>query len=523
MTKHSFVLSLFLIISVGVNALNNNAKADIFRLDEALAQRQSFEAEKRHLIDSLDNAVSVSDKPFEIYKKLYLEYRTYNYDTALIYVKNMQTEATINQRPEVNLYQAFVFMSGGLFKEASDILESWSSSDSVLQNEYMITYSRLLWDMADNAGGEIADRYNSEGNRLIRQYISRISPADTISYWYSRALLDLREHNYERSIQRCQFAMSASQSTVHQRAIMSSTLAYLYRLTGDDNAALSAYIEAAICDIKSLTYETVALQNIAELLFNANETSLADKYIHIALQDAKRYHARHRQVSIAQTLPIIEEQQLTIFRRQQFLAWGLLAVVAALLVISVGALFLLQRKNKALLAARLTISTINQNLVEANKIKEELLGTLLVGQSQYLNAVSQYQQDVRQSVSSRQWNKLLTIPKQADARIQRLALDRQLDNLLLSLYPTFVSDLNALMQPDKIILLKKGELLNTQMRIFALIRLGIQHNEVIAEILDCSINTVYSYKTRIIAQSRFSNDDFYQALMQIPSFSSSEK
>ena len=113
----------------------------------------------------------------------------------------------------------------------------------------------------------------------------------------------------------------------------------------------------------------------------------------------------------------------------------------------------------------------------------------------------------------------MSIPKRADARLQRTQLDRQLDTMLLNLYPTFVEDINALLRSAEPIVLKKDELLNAQLRIFALIRLGITQNEVIAEILDYSINTVYSYKTRVIAQSDLSPEAFYAALMQIPSFS----
>ena len=103
--------------------------------------------------------------------------------------------------------------------------------------------------------------------------------------------------------------------------------------------------------------------------------------------------------------------------------------------------------------------------------------------------------------------------------MQRTVLDHQIDTIFLSLYPTFVQDFNALLRPEEQIVLKKEELLNAQLRIFALIRLGITHNEVIAQILDYSINTVYSYKTRVIAASNLSPDAFYAALMQIPSFS----
>ena len=162
---------------------------------------------------------------------------------------------------------------------------------------------------------------------------------------------------------------------------------------------------------------------------------------------------------------------------------------------------------------------MNRNLLEANKLKEELLGTLLSSRSQYINAVQHYQQSVKQNAVNRQWSELLTVPKSADARLQRTVLDRQIDTVFLSVYPTFVRDFNMLLKPSERIVLKNDELLNAQLRIFALIRMGVNHNEVIAEILDYSINTVYNYKTRVIASSSLSQEEFYQALMQIPSFS----
>ena len=467
---------------------------------------------------------ALQDNAFYTYRELVEEYKSYNYDTALIYTRFMELEASPEQIPEVQLERAFVYLSGGMFKEASDILDHWdrqSATDSLLL-EYYIAHTRLLWDLADNSGGELGETYNAEGIRMNRLLQKHLLPSDTARYWYGLAVMDLREGNYAQSIERCRMSLSATQPSVHFQAITASTLAHLYRLTGDNEAALHYYIEAAVCDILSSTYETVALRNIAELLFEAGETQMADKYIHLAMQDAQRYHARHRQVGIAQSLPIIEEQMLSKIRSQQHLAYGLLAAVLVLLLIGIAGIIILVRKNKTVRSARLTIDRMNRNLLEANKLKEELLGTLLVGQLQYLNAVQQYQQEVKQHAVNRQWSALLSIPKQADAHLQRAVLDRQLDSMLLSLYPTFVQDFNALLRPGEQLPLKKDELLNAQLRIFALIRLGITHNEIIAEILDYSINTVYSYKTRVIAQSDLAPDAFYAALMQIPSFSRKE-
>ena len=513
------------------NALNTNVKQELKTLEQALSQRPWIEEQKRVKIDSLNRAAALSSAPYEIYKQLYEEYRSYNYDTALLYVRFMEREATSDRQPEVQLSRAFVYLSGGLFKEASDILEQpalafhlspfafhlspFAFQPTDLTREYLTTRVRLLWDLADNAGGEIGETYNAEGLRLNREQQRYLSPADTAQYWYSAAMIDLREGNYPRAIERLQVSLAATQPSVHYRAMVASTLAYAYRMTGNNDAALHYYIDAAVSDIRSSTYETVALRNIAEILFEDGETTLADRYIHLAMQDATRYHARHRQVSIAQSLPIIEERMMSLIRQQQRIAWILLIVVAILLALGIAAIGMLIRKNRAVHAAQDTIDRMNHSLMEANKLKEELLGTLLTSRSQFIAAVGQYQQDVKQHAVNRRWSELMSVPKNADAHMQRAVLDRQIDAIFLSIYPTFVQDFNALLRPDEQLTLKKDELLNAQLRIFALIRLGITHNEVIAQILDYSVNTVYTYKTRVIAASDLTPDAFYAALMAI--------
>lgn len=506
--------------SFGINLID-----DLKALDNALASRPVIESQKRVKIDSLYQAAAISNMAYDAYYCLYKEYRSYNYDTALIYVDFMERVAAPGQLPEVELCRAFVYLSGGLFKEASDILSSWRERhmdvvDRKLLFTYRTMYARLQWDMADNAGGKIGEHYNKIGLETNDQIIQSLSTQDTVYYWYALAITDLREGNYARSIARCKVALEASPASIHEQAVTASTLAYLYRLTNEPEKALHYYIEAAICDILSSTYETVALRNMAELLFEAGETDLADRYIHIAMHDAQRYHARHRQVDIAQSLPIIEEKMMSRIRSQQYMTYILLIVVAVLLLIGIIGIIILVRQNRALTNAQETIDRMNGSLTEANKLKEQLLGTLLSSRSKYINAVKQYQQYVKQHAAYRQWNALFSIPKDADARIQRVVLDHQIDTILLSIYPTFIEDFNSLLRPEEQFVLKKDELLNTQLRIFALIRLGITHNEVIAEILDYSINTVYSYKTRVIASSKMGADEFYSSLMQIPSFSS---
>lgn len=519
MKRVCFIFIGLMVFINSANSLENSIKQELNTLEFCLSERTRIEAEKRVRIDSLSRAASFERSAYKTYKSLYEEYRSYNYDTALIFVDFMEHEAASEQLDEVRLCRAFVYLSGGLFKEASDLLEQGVPSDTSLLMTYYLTYARLMWDMADRVSGSIRDEYNEKGVWLCHKMLDCLSEQDTAQLLYGQAVTDLREGFYKRGIERCKLSLAARQPSVHYQAITESTLGYLYRITGDNSTALHYYIKAAICDIRSSTFETVAMRNIAELLFEMGETDLADRYIRIAMHDAQRYHAQHRQMDIAQSLPIIEEKMFSRIQHQQRMAWLLLMSVAMLLFVGIGGIIVLVRQNKTVHTARLTINQMNQSLTEANTLKEELLGTLLTSRSQYINAVQQYQQDVRKNAINRQWNELLSVPKSADAKQQRIVLDRQIDTIVLGLFPNFVKDVNALLRSEEQLILKKEELLNAQLRIFALIRLGIIRNEEIAEILNYSINTVYSYKTRVIAASYLSQEDFYAALMKIPSFS----
>ena len=161
---------------------------------------------------------------------------------------------------------------------------------------------------------------------------------------------------------------------------------------------------------------------------------------------------------------------------------------------------------------------MNNRLLVANRLKEEYIGTALCWQSQYLGEMERYQQMVRKRIQEKRYDDLLTIPKNADAHRQRTEFYKRFDEMFLGIFPTFVHDFNALLRPEEQIVLRPNELLNTELRIFALLRLGVTHNEVIAQVLDYNITTIYTYKTKVKARSPLSTDEFFRQLMLIPSF-----
>ena len=89
------------------------------------------------------------------------------------------------------------------------------------------------------------------------------------------------------------------------------------------------------------------------------------------------------------------------------------------------------------------------------------------------------------------------------------------DKAFLKLYPKFVEQFNGLLREDARIELKKGKLLNTELRIFALIRLGITQSSDIASMLRYSVNTIYNYRAQIKNSALGDRDNFEERIKEI--------
>ena len=424
----AFVAALFLL---PLRAVNQSVE-QLSILEQTLSERAMFDAHKRVRIDSLKHQLYLTESPYDLYRELYEEYRSYNFDTALIYAEQMTSEAEHSGdkvlQTDAQLCRAFVFLSGGLFHEAYMVLSSIEDDGNGLPDLYYMTYARLLFDLSDySVGTTMAPVYNEQGIDLMTRLASRHSPADSAAYWYPLAVIDMRSGEHVRSIHRMKQAMLDSRVTDHDMAIYTSSIAYIYRLLGDNTTALKYYIDAAVCDIRSSTYETVAMRMIAEMLYDQDEIALADRYIHIAMNDAQTYHARHRQVSISQLQPIIEQHYNERVNKRTRVTYVLLLVVGVLLVFCVIGIIVLLHHNRTIREAQQTIDAMNHNLSIANRVKEQLLGTLFAEHSQYLKAVERFQGTIKQKIVSRQFSELMSVPKNVDARIQRQLLSRRLD------------------------------------------------------------------------------------------------
>ncbi|MBR1809516.1 MAG: hypothetical protein IJ776_09050 [Paludibacteraceae bacterium] len=510
--KSLFIL-VFLVSAGLMQALN---KDDLDSLDFYLGQRAYYDNLKAQRIAAIQTDSQLTQ--YERLKALFDEYASYNYDSAHLYVNRLLDAATAaedsNMQREALINKGFAYLSAGLFKESADLFHSIdiSNADTAVRIKYFTTYARLLYDLADYNRSDLYYDYISQGNEYSELALELLSPRDTTKYWYEMAVRDMKQQNYSRSLQRFEIQLLAQNISEHEKAITYSSMGYIYYAASDMEQSLHYNILAAISDIKNSTKEAVALRNVALALFNQGETERAVRYIRVALDDAKFYNARHRQLEISQILPIIEYQQMEELEVQNKRIRLLSLITYALLLVLFIVMILLYNRVRAVQRAHNTIQRINNELAEANTIKEEYISTFLCNQTETLNQFAQYQRFVKRRAQERRTDELLAVPPQFNATRTRKEFYKQLDEMILRIFPDFIGKFNSLLREDEHIQPVKGELLSPELRIFALMRLGVSDNEKIAQILDYSVNTVYTYKTRVKNRSDLTNEQFVRQL-----------
>lgn len=499
---------------------------DLRLLDGALARKQQFDQQKENRIHDLEATRPLA---FADVQQLFDEYKSYNYDRGKYYadmlVQYAEESGDVRQLYEAQCDQVFALLSAGLFKEGYDLLQSIHipAADTLGLVNYHIIFARLMLDMAVYSGDKYAPLYHAEQRRHYEQAVGLLAPKDTFLYNYCKASVAEFEGDWTGSIAYHQRSLKSSRASRHDAAVAYSSTAFAYEQMGDREMMMHYNILSAIADIESSTKETISLRRVAQTLYEDGNLTLAAKYIREAKEDAEFYGARHREMELMQILPIIDAENAKLLQSQnrRILIWVFISFV--FLLITLAVMFLLYRRMRQIRAARATIEEMNSSLLVANRLKEEYIGTALCWQSQYLGEMERYQQMVRKRIQEKRYDDILTIPKNADAHRQREEFYKRFDEMFLGIFPTFVADFNALLRPGEQIVVKKNELLNTELRIFALLRLGVTHSEVIAQVLDYNITTIYTYKTKVKSRSDLSNDEFFRRLMLIPSFAADKK
>jgi len=512
-------------------ALPFNIESSIKEVDAAIAQRENYMEEKENRIGEIRKQLQTHSnaiQTYRLYDSLFDEYKSYKYDSAYLYAQKALEIGTRLDDPllisAAKEHTAFCYLSAGLFKEASDIMDSIDIDiipDS-LRVPYYKLYARLYYDMADYAGpGSLRKQYIEAGNRSSDSAIVRL-PMESPELWSILGLKRMQQKTYDGASEAFLRLIHSPGIDNHTYAIATSSLGFIHLERGNTDQAIYYLAQAAIGDIKSATKETVALRNLASLLYAKGHIQKANDYVRLAMEDANFYNARHRKIEISSILPIIEKERVdTLERDRRFLITST-TIISILFILFFIATIIIYKQIKKIRAARSVIEEKNNHLnqtniklSEANKIKDEYIIQALYGNSEYIDRLENLYKRINRKIMTRQYDDILSMTKESDLKKDRENMHLSFDQTFLKIFPDFIEEYNKLFSPQDAVEIDLNKGLTPEIRIFALIRLGITESDRIAKFLDYSVNTINSYKTKVKNKSIVPNELFEQKIMEI--------
>lgn len=537
------LLSLSLILTCAATAFGNNDSL-LVELKKTIEAAANYDAAKLREIETLKRSLpagtSLSNK-FAHYERIYDAYKIFSYDSAYSYARSLVRIAGEMRDPghtaAAQLKLSFILLSAGLYKETYDSLGSISNRhipDS-LKGEYFSMQGRYYFDLAGYANDHYHSvDYDIQGVRFIDSALLYY-PQQSFEYIYYSGLRNFKTSKVNEAATFFGQLLNDPQLTYHQYALTASTLSGIYLQQGNMNKGIELLILATVADIKSSTKETVAIFHLAELLYKIGDLQHAAMCIESAIANAEFYGARQRKLQASSILPLIEGERINGIEKQKsilikyaivvtllvltllILAWIILRQVKKLKHAQFALTLANERQheiNLQLEQSNLQLAEVNDKLAESNKIKEEYLGYFFNVDSEFYGKIGKIKSTIEQKLVERRYEDIRFFLNKIDTRKEKEELLLSFDKIFLKLFPRFVDEVNALLRSDERIVLKEGELLSTDLRIFALMRMGVTDPEKIAQILEYSVKTIYSYKSRLKNKALVS-DTFEEKVMRL--------
>ncbi|MGQ1891489.1 DUF6377 domain-containing protein [Thermophagus sp. OGC60D27] len=529
------ILIFFLFLTAISSFGQNNVDELFIKLDEVIEQKDQFELEKIHNIKVLTQEYSRTDSTnlnerFILTNKLHQSYFTFHYDSAVFYSRRMLKIANkIGKSDYINYSRLKIIetlLASGLFSIVKDSLKKVSTaslSDS-LRVKYYYLKARLYIDMANYYQRPYyTHEFRQKVTFCLDSAIS-ITNAKTPQYYSLKGLQNIWLEQYGEARRSFLYLFENFEIDGRQFAVDASTFAFVYNCLGEPEKELEWLLKAAIRDIKFANKEYVALRIIANRLFSQGQIKKSSHYLNIAINDAQSYGAIQRVFQISQIQPLVEAARLDLVEKQKLRLKVLVFAITFLFLLLIAVLVLLfkqyyriklvkdelDKSNKAL-------SESNTKLREVNLIKEEYIAFFFKTNSDLIEKLDEYRQTIDNKLAVNKINQIRSIITRADIKREREALFRDFDTGFLNIFPDFIKRFNALFKEGDRELPDNSKHLNTNLRIFALIRLGITETDKIAHILNYSVNTINTYKTKIKNRSVVPNDEFEKEILKIQS------
>ncbi len=498
-------------------------------LDHTIKNEKEFSRIKENRIlalkQSLLNQRITPEQRYHTFHQLTREYEAYICDSATLYARRSLSIAEELNRPEwiteSKLFMASIQAKSGMFNEAIDILNTIPKE--AIPHEWKANYYKKYWETyvywleyqdGNNVSSLSASRYNYQDSLL------RSLSENSYEYITNYGTYYIESNELDKAEKMLLGYLHQVQPNTRDYSIYTSLLAYLYERKKDTEKQKEYLALSAISDIKASIKENVSLRMLSLLMFEEGNISRANWYIKKSMEDATFYNARLRNIQTARFLPLIDKVYAAEQARQQKILTILLTVVSVLSAILAITIFLLHDRMKKLSRAKEEIikfnaelNEVNTNLKKANIIKEQFIGSFLEICTEYIQKLNNLKTKVNRKVKTGQINDILKITSSTeDSSKESRELYSNFDKTFLTIYPDFVQEVNNLLQPDKQYPINKDKTLNHELRVFALIKLGITDSHQIATFLHYSLRTVYNYRSRVKSKALHPEEDFEEKI-----------
>lgn len=538
---------LFLLFTANIAFADNNLDSILIRLDQTILRHEIYknarEARIRVLKEKAVNAAPVSLAAYQLNDSIFREYKSYMCDSAVHYLnKNVEIARKLHDRERE--YKSIFLLSSllataGMYQEAVDMLGDIRREQlpSSLIQDYYVCKEHVYREISGNSREPKSKRRYGDLSLAYRDSLLRILPEGVDKRIELQELVLRADGRMEDACRINDARLARVPFGSPEYALTSYQRAMIYRQEGNREKEKLYLALSSLSDVQSAITDHASLWMLADLLLKDGDIERAYHYIRFSWDETNRFRARSRSWQSADILSLIDKNYQATIEKKNGMLVTYLALISLLTLLLISAVIYIYRQMKRLAEARnhlqetngqlkvlngelhqmnARLQLANRQLSESNQIKEEYIGRFIKLCSTYIDKLDGYRRMVNKKVCAGQIEELAKITRSSNALNAELdELYKNFDTAFLHLFPNFVAQFNALLQEDEQIVLKRDELLNTELRIFALIRLGINDSSQIAEFLRYSVNTIYNYRAKVKNKACVSRDDFENLVREI--------
>ncbi len=518
----------------------------LVELDKSIEKEKNYTHQKQIKINALAkklNAVQNDQELYNIYKGLSKYYDVFVADSAQYYTsKSISIAYKLNNKnliSESNIHLARIKAKAGMFPVSLDILkkiDKKSLNHLQLVDYYKAYLEVYIYWIEYQDGREVNDLIQQKNG--IQDSLINILPKDSYEYAINYGIKNIELKNFKDAKTSLFGAFRFVKKDTREFSILNSIIAYLFESQNNTEKQKEYLAKSAISDIHAAVKENVSLRTLAILLYDDGDNNRANFYIKHSLEDANFYNARLRNIQIARVLPIIDKAyQLDKEKQEKKLRLLLIIVSILSIVLLIAVAFVIKQIQKVSKAKKELTKTnsrlndlnnelqnandkqalTNRSLAEANHIKEEYIKSFLEICTEYIDRLENFKNIVNRKIKTGQTADILkmTTSSSQDSTKELKELYNNFDKAFLKIYPDFVGEINKLLRPEEHYPISNDQSLNQELRVFALIRLGVTNNNQIATFLHYTLRTIYNYRSKVKSKAINPDDNFEQLVQKI--------